>query len=96
MTDREIRDRLVELMCEVKHYESDDLTYNDIENIADHLIENGVTVPVRCKDCKHCDFCYPCKEKDKEAVPAWYCNLHRFYVKADDYCSYGKLKEREG
>ena len=45
MTDREIRDRLVELMCEVKHYESDDLTYNDIENIADYLIANGVIVP---------------------------------------------------
>ena len=23
------------------------------ERIADHLIENGVTIPVRCKKCKH-------------------------------------------
>ena len=25
---------------------------NDQKRIADHLIANGVTIPVRCKDCK--------------------------------------------
>ncbi len=48
------RERLIELLCEVKHYESDDLTYNDIENIADHLLANGVIVP----PCKVGDMLY--------------------------------------
>ena len=48
------RDRLIELLCEVKHYESDDLTYSDIENIADYLLANGVIVP----PCKVGDMVY--------------------------------------
>ena len=28
-----------------------------VENVADHLIANGVTIPTRCKDCKK-EWCY--------------------------------------
>lgn len=47
---------------------------------------------VRCKDCKHCTFCYPIKEIDKEAIPAWYCNSHKGYRKPNDFCSFGERK----
>lgn len=42
MTDR---DRLIELCVEFKHKECEDLTYCDIDLIADHLLANGVIVP---------------------------------------------------
>lgn len=29
------------------------LGYHDARRIADHMMQNGVTIPVRCKDCKH-------------------------------------------
>ena len=60
---------------------------------ADYLIANGVIVPVRCKDCKYCDFFYPQKEKGKEAISTFYCNLFKGDMKETDFCSYGELKE---
>lgn len=42
------RERLIELLNQ-KCY--DDWYSN--EDIADHLLANGVTIPVRCRDCKH-------------------------------------------
>ncbi len=60
---------------------------------ADHLIANGVKIPVLCKECKHCDFCYPAKEIGKEAIPAWYCTKYRRFHKPDDFCSYGEKRE---
>ncbi len=53
---------------------------------ADFLIANGVTLPVRCKDCLYGD---PCKEgfqcmHDHGLVEL--CN-------GNDFCSYGKVKE---
>ncbi|MBQ7767570.1 MAG: hypothetical protein IJ403_01655 [Oscillospiraceae bacterium] len=59
-------------------------------------IDNAPTVDavevVRCKDCKHCDFFYPAKELDKEAIPAWYCKKQRGDRKPDDFCSYGERR----
>lgn len=49
------------------------------------LGENVVKV-VRCKDCKHCE-----KWNDETII----CHKQRalLSMKADDYCSYGELKE---
>lgn len=44
-----MRNKLAELL-----EEAEGLVNNDrpsLEQIADHLIDNGVTIPVRCKDC---------------------------------------------
>ena len=54
MTDRE---KLIELIdywvecVDLTHWYSEELD----ESLADHLIEEGVTLPVRCEECKHGD-----------------------------------------
>lgn len=74
-----MREKLIELLfrCTTKNIKAE-LHGEKIEviislgKIVDHLIANGVTIPVRCKDCKHymtihctCDGC--CISDD------WYC-----------------------
>ena len=59
--------------------------------IADHLIANGVTIPVRCKDCKYyteeefrCD--HPELNWEVECYDHWIdCN-------PDDFCSKGERR----
>jgi hypothetical protein len=53
------------------------------EAMADHLIANGVTIPVRCKNCK---------AYDKEVG---YCEAMGFTCEANDFCSYGERKDNE-
>ena len=43
-----MREKLIELLESVPHAQR---LYPDL--YVDHLIANGVTIPVRCKDCKH-------------------------------------------
>jgi hypothetical protein len=54
------------------------------ENLADHLIANGVTIPVLCKDCKHF-----IKEEHG-------CDHHGYFfpvhVVENDFCSYGERR----
>lgn len=67
------RAKLIELLESAEsafYWNSSDKGF--IEKIADHLIANGVTIPVRCKECKYymtihctCDGC--CISDD------WYC-----------------------
>lgn len=61
------------------------------EIIADHLIANGVTIPVRCKDCKHYD--------NTEGIQ--WCHLNSKFAKwgmdwhsfpEDGFCSYGEKR----
>ena len=59
------REKLVELVGQVQDCGcdvTDVVEMNYVENnvLIDHLIANGVTIPVRCKDCiyRHCsEFC---------------------------------------
>ena len=55
------------------------------QHTADHLIANGVTILVRCKDCK-------CYLRD-DMFGGGYCHGER--VKQDDFCSYGERREGE-
>ena len=51
MTDRE---KLIALLCEamlIYDRINDDRQDNPFHVFADHLLANGVTIPVRCKDC---------------------------------------------
>ena len=63
----------------------------------DHFVSTeDVVKVVRCKDCKCCELCYPAKVMGEEATEEYYCNIFKQYRKPKDFCSYGKLKEREG
>ena len=76
MTDRE---KLIQIIDSSRTYVADK------ERLADHLIDNGVTVPVRCKDCKH------------YVLQACACRHENFngIISLDGYCSYGERKYNE-
>ena len=62
----------------------DFVTYN--AELADHLIANDVTIPVRCKGCKHFGghgACH-CHAADENGTP--------IFVREDDFCSYGERR----
>ena len=46
-----MREKLIAILEEVEGQYNND--FPTIEQIADGLLENGVTIPVRCKECKH-------------------------------------------
>ena len=58
------------------------------EDLADHLIANGVTIPVRCKDCRKCH-----THKDFiTGQPVYKCRLWNGSsdVDADMFCDAGE------
>ena len=60
------------------------------EDIADYLMENGVTVPVRCKDCRHWLKDVPgCIETIRR------CRFGNYMVGTNGYCVYGERKGNE-
>ena len=94
MTDRE---KMIELMNKVQDYgtkstyEEHSITVEskNNESIADHLLANGVTVPVRCKDCKHRYF-NDCFESFCCAKRA---NGFEDIVEENEFCSRGERKD---
>jgi hypothetical protein len=59
-----------------------------VRRIADHLIANGVTIPVRCKDCKHwSDGVAGCTDHVK------CCKIGFYMVGENGYCVYGERKD---
>jgi hypothetical protein len=94
------RDRLIEL---IKNAPTTDTVYGNIklqtpiqtvQTIADHLLANDVIKIVRCKDCRYW--------QDKNSIGTQgICNCGEmemsyggeFYPLANDFCSYGELKE---
>ena len=78
MTDRE---KLIEFVKRaITDWEHGDVS----EKIADHLIANGVTIPVGCKDCK-----MRCPES---ITVVKHCTLTGVPVDDDDFCSYGERR----
>ena len=71
MTDRE---RLLEIL-NVPIYPHENV--DPVEAVADYLLDNGVTIPVRCKDCKN----RPCNRV---------CKIFKRQMGDDCYCSYGE------
>jgi len=69
-----MREKLIELLDEYDYPSSN-------PGIADHLITNGVTIPVRCKDCIYWEDGY-----------LGYCPKHHISMEFDDFCSYGERK----
>lgn len=91
MTDR---DRLIDLLYDVEDARND--------TKADHLIANGVTVPVRCKECKHFMKYTDAYAKIFKANGDCFIRKMNSYdeefsrCKYDDYCSRGVRKENGG
>ena len=82
-----VREKLVELLTEF--YGSDPMYYGvDASAIAQHLIDNGVTAVVRCKDCIYSyeEFGFLC------------CTCGPYVdcvVQPEFYCADGKRKENK-
>ena len=98
------REKLIKLLSNAHSISTeaacfDDATYaKQLRIEADHLIANGVTIPVRCKECKYinreihakgygclCD-AHSCDREGHERY---------LYVEDDDFCSYGERREGE-
>ena len=91
-----MREKLIELLDDIQRFGAG---YTDFElygmrmpdevfnkEVADHLIANGVTIPVRCKDCRNYD--------DKGYCWFWKyeTGMSPNEVDADDFCSYGERR----
>lgn len=50
------------------------------------LMENGVVIPVRCKDCRYCQ---------SDSVGLWCFNDYEHNLQPDDYCSYGERRTND-
>lgn len=83
-----MREKLIELLTDdLPHCENPlQFTYDEIvERLADHLIANGVTIPVRCKDCKHW-------QESVDGIHKWCPLMMSKETKPDDFCSCGERK----
>ncbi len=89
----EVMSKLCRLVGEVQDCGCDvtdvvEMNYVENDVLIDHLIANGVTIPVRCENCTH---------HDTDSCPdnrVW-CSMIRRYMKPDGYCSYGERREEE-
>ena len=65
------------------------MEWQNSDALADHLIANGVTIPVRCKDCKHNEDCI-------RRIQFWGRNpvleLNTTEYHPIDFCSYGERR----
>lgn len=96
MTDRE---KLIELIGATPYGNNslvgENFQEGFIARIADHLIANGVTIPVRCKDCKNADDypanVYPFKTTDSQKLVCTKTVNWRA-VEQDHFCAYGERR----
>ena len=94
MADRE---KLIELLAQVQDSgtivipagHGDRYEWVSNQKVADHLIANGVTIPVRCKDCKHWECWRISGEGSGDCLLDIYGNLWN----GNDFCSYGEKRE---
>lgn len=101
------QEKLVEILQEreeacffCEHYKKDNCPDECMEKIgcerlADYLLSHGVTIPVRCEDCKYYrnhpnGLCYQWTEPFINAK-GYKGEVH--CVEPDDYCSYGERKD---
>ena len=84
------RAKLIELLESAEsavYWDSSDKGF--IEKIADHLIANGVRIPVPCKDCKHYI------EDTLTCIPRLTLAFEHPNYYPDDFCSYGERKDND-
>jgi hypothetical protein len=69
-------------------------TKEDCEELADHLISEGVTIPVRCGECKHNYSNWEHEENDVTDYSDITCDYFMTDgMDREDFCSYGERKE---
>lgn len=78
-----MREKLIKILDDFDVY--DDWLSNI--DIADHLIANGVTIPVRCKDCEFSKYYTESGVRKCRT----YNGVYRT-VSDDEYCSYGERR----
>lgn len=84
-----MREKLIDLIYDALYSHSWDFGDNpNGEAMADILIANGVTIPVRCKDCKHWKNEINGCTEDKR-----FCDIGFYMVHKDGFCSYGERKD---
>ena len=68
------------------------IDYCAIQNLADHLIANGVEIPVHCCDCASCKVI-----RDNVGAGHWHCKKMYGFPEVDptDFCSRGERREGE-
>lgn len=78
-----MREKLIELITDIVGF----ISWDNITDLADYLIENGVKIPVRSEECR--------KRKTEECgmnlKTAYY---YHSWEDDDDYCSNGEPKEK--
>ena len=86
-----MREKLVELIRDACDNGKDCATKACWDCLADGLIAKGVvTIPVRCKDCKH----YMLWE-DSDDKKTCAKSIGLMVSDPDDYCSYGERKDND-
>lgn len=83
-----MREKLIELLDKVHHTNMGKTYIERLGTIADHLIANGVKIPVMCKDCKYRYY--------HELDEVYYCNHGcglADCVESDDFCPHGERKD---
>ena len=81
-----MREKLIELLTQVAVLGD----YLDMRKVADHLIANGATIPVRCQDCKHWKNEINGCTEDKR-----FCDIGFYMVHKNGFCSFGERKTNE-
>lgn len=77
----ELKKKLIELLEAIPHPQR---LYPDL--FVDMLIENGVAIPVRCKDCKYYN------PKELECTIKFDSDGERLAMASHHYCSDGKRR----
>ena len=85
MTDNNIN-RLAKLL-----EEKDNMPFCTYKEEARWILENGVKIPVKCKDCRYCTIL------NHDLTTSYFCEVLKrpTVVEPNDYCSYGELKDSE-
>ena len=92
----DVKEKLVELLCEAHNKAIDAEAFADasyaqqIEMEADYLIANGVSIPIRCKDCNHW-----LKDVPGCTDAIGRCRFGNYMVGAAGYCVYGERRTNE-
>ncbi len=94
-----MREKLIELLCKAHNAVTDRCIENgswskwgmsyaeQIETEADSLIANGVTIPVRCKDCRHWI------ERTVDGVDTFHiCWFTESLASKNHFCAYGERR----
>ena len=80
-----MREKLIELLR--TGINNDLNAFAKTEEIADYLIANGATIPVRCKDCKHFI-------QEEHGCNHFGYYSHTPWVDEVDFCSYGERRNK--